>query len=345
MNYTIDLLNAPDLLRLPEPRWLITDHIHEQEVGVFYGPPNVGKSFVALDWALSIAAGVPWLGVYPTMRTPVLYMAGEGGASLQKRVDAWFAIHPDVDVPSMPIWFQCRPLPLIDDEAVNDLQDVLAGFQSDERTEPGLEPGFIVIDTLSQFLGGGDENGPDMAAFVANARALSQNQNAAVLIVHHTNKGGVQERGHTALRGNVDVMYSITGKEQEGLLIEVQLLNDKQRDNPRARPRKLAISSSHQSLVISGEISHKLPQVPLEISSESLIDLLLWAGRVEDPEKETFNSEAWRIESGLNPSSYARYRNNLLSLKAIRGAGHGKYAFTPRGRETYHWHAKKVKKG
>jgi hypothetical protein len=38
----------------------------------------------------------------------------------------------------------------------------------------GVNPGFVAVDTLSASLGGGDENGPGMAMFIANCQRLAQ---------------------------------------------------------------------------------------------------------------------------------------------------------------------------
>jgi RecA-family ATPase len=49
--------------------------------------------------------------------------------------------------------------------------------------------GFIVIDTLSRVLAGGNENGPeDMGALVMNVDRLRAATGATVLLVHHTGK-------------------------------------------------------------------------------------------------------------------------------------------------------------
>lgn len=337
MNFQIEIIPLSTLLALPEPEWLIEGHIHQQEMGVMYGPPNMGKSFVAIDWALSVANGIPWLGRYATTQTPVLYMAGEGGSSLQKRADAWQAKHNRT---LSPIYFQCRPIPVLNDDAIAELQEALDAFVLSDDHEPGINPGFIVVDTLSQFMCGGDENGSDMAAFVANLRSLSQERNATILIVHHTNKGGIQERGHTALRSNVDVMFSIVGHEKHHQLAEIEIQNDKQRDDKKALPERIAVEVLRQSLVLSLANPSKFPANLVEISNESLVNLLIVAGNVEESSHEIFQSEEWRIVSTLSPSSYARDRSKLMKLKLVKEAGHGKYKFTPLGRNTMYYYRK-----
>lgn len=225
---------AEDLLAAPPPDPLIEGFIQEQEAICLYSEPNAGKSFLALDWALCVATGKAWLGVHEVKKGPVVYMAGEGGASLQLRVNAWMK-HHDVDH-IHGAYFQTRPLPLREEDVLVEIQEVLENFAIAERGagEKNMQPKLIVVDTLSQFLMGGDENGPDMALFVANCRRLSQDNNTAILIVHHTNKGGLQERGNTALRGNVDAMFRCAPIYQNNLLVGMDLSNDKQRDKARA---------------------------------------------------------------------------------------------------------------
>jgi hypothetical protein len=54
---------------------------------------------------------------------------------------------------------------------------------------------------------GSDENSTrDMGLFIAACEHVKRELSCSVLIVHHTNKGGVSERGSGALRGAADVM-------------------------------------------------------------------------------------------------------------------------------------------
>ncbi len=336
---SVEIVDIARLLSLPEPEWLIEDYLHQYEIGVIYGQPNVGKSFVALDWALSIAAGIPWLDSFKTRQAPVLYLAGEGGPSLQKRVDSWLKFHK-LSMSAVPIYFQLRPIALREEDVIVDVCEALAEIHTSDGVEPGVRPGLVVVDTLSQFLMGGDENGTDMALFVSNLRRLSQEEDMSVLIVHHTNKGGESERGHTALRGNVDVMFKVTGKETSGLLTGIEILNDKQRDNPKAESGKIEVSSFHRSLVLSLGKPSKLPESVMELSTDFLVNLIIHAGNIVETSTETFHTEEWRIQSGLLPSTFVRQRNMLLKAKLVKGAGHGKYAFTPRGWETMYFYKK-----
>src|SRR4051794_31851873 len=95
-----ELVCFDDLQRLPDPSWLITGVLPAGGLAVLYGRPGAAKSFLALDWALSVAAGIPWLGC-PTEQGHVVYIAAEGKAGLNVRARAWWNAHNRPDLASM----------------------------------------------------------------------------------------------------------------------------------------------------------------------------------------------------------------------------------------------------
>lgn len=60
--------------------WLFPDLLCRGDTMMLYGDSGAGKSFVALDMAFALAAGVPWCnGLFvPTSPRRVLYCVGEG---------------------------------------------------------------------------------------------------------------------------------------------------------------------------------------------------------------------------------------------------------------------------
>lgn len=57
--------------RIHPPTWLIEDLIPEHATAVLYGGSNIGKSFIALDWALAVATGLPSLGGFKKSKAEV----------------------------------------------------------------------------------------------------------------------------------------------------------------------------------------------------------------------------------------------------------------------------------
>jgi hypothetical protein len=324
----VNFVSASELLCLPPPDALIENFVQEQDAVCLYGEPNGGKSFLALDWALCIATGKPWLDTHEVKQGPVVYMAGEGAASLQTRIQAWMRYHRIHELPGA--YFQVRPLSLRDEETIEEIQDKLATFAEEERgaVDADLQPRLIVVDTLSQFMMGGDENGPDMALFVSNCRRLSHDNNTAVLIVHHTNATGQRERGGTALRGNVDAMFRCDPLHQNGQLIGLQLQNDKQRDKERAKPLQLKLQPYAEALVIVPTMA-KLDALPTV--SKDLLDVLQAMLCLEDEDNEkTRNVDIVNFTGQLKGTVHKRLER-LAHLKLVKHR-EGKSALTTLGR-------------
>lgn len=338
MSSLVHFVTATDLLDAPRPDPLIDGFIQEQDAVCLYGEPNGGKSFLALDWALCIATGKPWLDIHEVKKGPVVYMAGEGGASLQVRVQAWMKCHSITEIHGA--YFQTRPLPLREDEVIDEIQATLATFAESERGagDPEMNPRLVVVDTLNQFLMGGDENTSDMALFVANCRRLSQDNNTAILIVHHTNAGGERERGHTSLRGNVDEMFRCRPVYQDNTLIGIEVTNDKQRDKARAavlnlklRIIPLGVDARKKPISSLVVVPTMEPPSKLPVLKKELLDVLDAMLQCENQTTERCQHED--VEEALSRTKSAVWKqlDKLDALKCVK-KGTGRSSLTTLGR-------------
>src|SRR5262245_199495 len=157
VQHDIELLTTDDLLKLPPQKWLLEGLIPEQGIAGLYGPSGEAKSFIALDWANHISEGMDWHG-RKVNQSPVVYIAGEGQAGIQKRQRGWMQAHPGHDLRGM--YYLLRPLYVREKGVVEDFIE--------ELTSRDIWPGLVVIDTLSRSFGAGDEvNSADMGGFVA----------------------------------------------------------------------------------------------------------------------------------------------------------------------------------
>jgi hypothetical protein len=193
----------------PSKEWLVKSRIPRQGVGALYGAPQSFKSFVAFDGAMRIALGWEWMG-RKTCQAPAVYIAAEGAAGLRKRKIGFEKAHAGRLPANVP--FLLIPAAPNFGAEKGDLEALIAAVAA-ARVAPGL----IVIDTLAQSLGGGDENGVGMMTFVANATELANRLKCCVLVVHHSPLADERRmRGHTSLHGAVDVQI-LTGRHMRAL--------------------------------------------------------------------------------------------------------------------------------
>ncbi len=75
----------------------------------------------------------------------------------------------------------------------------------------------LIIDTLHTATVAADENSAQhMGKVLHSCRLAGNNLGCAVILVHHTNKGGSIERGSSALRGAMDFMIKIEKPSDTG---------------------------------------------------------------------------------------------------------------------------------
>ena len=67
--------------------YVVKGCIDEGALALIYGARNCGKTFLALDLALSVATGLSWNG-HPVRDGFVAYVAAESGYRIQRRVRA-----------------------------------------------------------------------------------------------------------------------------------------------------------------------------------------------------------------------------------------------------------------
>lgn len=220
-----EVLTIDQLFNRPDPVFLLDRHIPEKSVGFLYGDPGTGKSFIALDWALTIAFEKPdWFGdaVNHKENGCVIYIAGEGASGFKSRVAAWQhrrgvtadqkgrfgLIHQSVDFMS--------------DE---DMKRLLATIRKVVRSPVSM----IVVDTVSRALPGTDENlQKEMSLFVKTCDVVRDAFDCAVLGVHHAGKNG-DMRGSTVLRGAGDFIFKLERKRGASI---GRLVCEKQKDAP-----------------------------------------------------------------------------------------------------------------
>lgn len=176
-------------------------------LAVIFGDSNSGKTFFALDLALAIAAGKPWRGRM-TKRGLVIYVAGEGAASVRIRIAAYRLENPDIT--GLPFAIVSQAVDFLSLDSINALIETIRAAE----TECGEKVVIVVIDTFARALAGGDENSAqDVGQAVAGADFIRSETGACVAFVHHAGKDPSKgARGSSALRAATDTEILIEGQ-------------------------------------------------------------------------------------------------------------------------------------
>lgn len=211
---SMPVLSIDDLENLPQPEWLINDKLPEGQTWV-YGEPGVGKTFVVLDWAATVAA----------MGDKVMYCVGEGVKGFGKRVIAWKKAHDTVNLSK---FFVIPMTPqLLDKHSTELFNEVIKKYQ----------PRLVVIDTFARAAVGGDENSAkDVGRAISVLDAIYRIHDCSSIVVHHSNKSGGSERGSGAIRGAADATWEVTPDYSHSGMSTVQVICRKMKDSEPPRP-------------------------------------------------------------------------------------------------------------
>jgi hypothetical protein len=180
--------------RKDEHRWLIAGLWSEQAVGIVGGEPKCCKSFLALDIAVAVAAGIPCLRrfVVPRSGRVLLYAAEDALHIVRRRFDG-ICEAAGVALADLDIQVITAPTLRLD---LNDDQNRLAD------TVARLQPRLLILDPFVR-LHRIDENASgEVAPLLAYLRELQRRYGVAVLVVHHARKGAGNARAGQALRGS-----------------------------------------------------------------------------------------------------------------------------------------------
>jgi len=196
----------------PEPAYWIDGLIPQGEQVVLYGQPEAGKTFLALDWGLSVACSRTTFG-RATTPGRVLYMSGEGNARITSRMHAWMSHHGVR--PEQSQFLMTNHVPdLMSDQVIENLAREIARREID----------LVIIDTLGRAMsiGGGDiSSPPDTAQALKNMQAISAYRPSTTpIVIHHPIKSGGMAGAYNLLAGvDVALFAEVPEGSTEGTLV------------------------------------------------------------------------------------------------------------------------------
>jgi hypothetical protein len=189
------------LSNIPHRQWLYGFDLIRGELTVIGSPGGVGKSSLAIGMAISIATDRELLEekVRGGDDLEVLLInAEDSGTEIRRRVWAFYLAHAHkIAGQNLDRLYVVGA----DDERVQHLSFLRTdknvsvvdqdGFKVLEAAFESLRPDVIILDPLVAFCGGGNMNDNTVMSLVMRElKRLAVKFNCAILVVHHTRKGG-----------------------------------------------------------------------------------------------------------------------------------------------------------
>ena len=200
--------SASDLLAqtFPDPKWSVPG-LFPEGLTLLAGPPKVGKSWLSLGLAVSVASGGRALGAITVEAGPVLYLALEDTPRrLQKRLRQ--ILHGDPAPPMLTLAVECPTIP------AGGL-DKIDGWLSSPRHE--RPPRLVIIDLLERIRG---QVPSGTSAYQADYQVISAIKSVAdqhgvgIILIHHVRKVSAEDflseiSGTLGLSGAADTICAL----------------------------------------------------------------------------------------------------------------------------------------
>lgn len=244
--------------------YILKHFLPAQSLCSIYGPSGSYKSFLAVSWACHIAAGKPWAGKKVTPGA-VLYVVGEGGVGVPRRIRAWEQVHGKQ---AENLWLVNRPVFPVRESEVTEV--LLAARQIE--AECGVPVRMVVIDTLARCFGGNDENDArDMGAFIEGCDVIKQKTGATVLVVHHSGKDEAKgARGSSSFRAALDTEFNVK-REGDGKALILTCTKMKDAEEPERKAydlRAAELYTDEDGELVCSLVVHDEPREAKEVEPE-----------------------------------------------------------------------------
>lgn len=312
-------------LKYRDPEFTVNGLIETETLGLIFGDPGCGKSFLAVDLALSVATGTDFHD-RTTKQGAVFFIAGEGHNGLARRFAAWSEAR-GVPLAGVPLFKSERAAQFLDSTSAKAVTNAVA-----ELAEQHGSPALIIIDTLARNFGPGDENNTkEMSEFVVAIDDMKAHfPSCCVLIVHHSGHGDKQRaRGAMALKGALDFEFRVEKKDHA-----LQLINTKMKDAEAPQDmffsfRQVELDGDAKSAVLDaseapGRASHLTPtqQLAQATYTEAALCHGVWdddafRGVHVDNWRKFFYSKHTADNQDAKGKAFQRARRNMTSNKMM----------------------------
>lgn len=194
--------------KLPPRRYLIEGILPENSLIVLFGAPGAMKTYLAMNWAVSLATKRDWLGYKIQKPGSVIIIDEENGEyRILERMQRLLAAQ-DLKCQTPPIYHMA----FSGFDPTNDQHfSAIVNLILENKTR------LLIVDSLVDISHGRDENkASEIFEVVSALNQIKEKTGCTILLIHHANKKG-DYRGSTALMAEADVFLEVV-KRNKGIL-------------------------------------------------------------------------------------------------------------------------------
>jgi hypothetical protein len=192
------LLPCWDYLSRPVPpaRWIIERVIPAEGVGVFAGYGRAGKSWIHMDMGLEVIRGGCWLGRFPCIERPVIYIDKENTLRLHKDRFGRLATDKGMDLSTVRNLFF--------DDAGRLALDKDAGQRWLLARLKDLGPSLVLIDSFSKIFSGDENSMKEVVQMTTPLVEIATRTGSFIMIIDHLGKAPSTGNAATIIKGSVE---------------------------------------------------------------------------------------------------------------------------------------------
>jgi hypothetical protein len=178
-----------------EKPWMVRSLWRRAAVGLISGHPKLGKSWMGLELAVSVASGTPCLGRFEVEQAgkALVYLAEDSLPDVRDRIEA-LCDHRGLDIAGLDLYVITAQRLQLQLEAHAE-----ALYEAVERIRPRL----LLLDPLVRLHRLDENRSYEMAGLLDYLRGIQRAFDVAVILVHHAGKKSRSHPGQ-ALRGTGD---------------------------------------------------------------------------------------------------------------------------------------------
>lgn len=336
-------LNLSQGLTLAEADYLVYGAIERNDLGMIYGDAAAGKTYLSIDLAVSLAAGLNWMNRWKTgAPRKVLYFIAEGRRAFFRRILAavngmtqhgidvkhvYDLVEQNfIVVPEVPQLYQI------------DAKRYVTHYIELWRQMNKPQVDMFFVDTLARASVGAEENSSKEAGIVIDSLTLMQKEiGSAATFIHHSNRTGAY-RGSSAYRGAIDFCFRVEGVYREPRKLTIDKIRDGELDGPIAGAEYIAVfrgdeasGQSYTTWLTDGEAA-KI-SAGAELKKDTLPPALLQC-IADNPDLS--QNQIVKNCDGTNGWPKASQKTVINSLKALITNGEVKQKLGNRGAMLYY---------